>query len=105
MVAKDNDGTNPNNELLYRIEDGARDKFRIDPVSGAIYVETGANLDWNLYGKEYSLTVAAADRGTPSLSGETTVTILITDVNNKDPVFSPDRRYTASQLHVHISCL
>ena len=93
VAAKDDDGTVPNNELLDRIESGAKDKFRIDAVSGSISLEPGASLDWNEYGKEYTLTVVAADRGTPSLSGDTTVIIRITDVNNKDPVFSPDRRY------------
>ena len=30
--------------------------------------------------------------GTPPLTGTTLVTITITDVNNKRPIFSPDRR-------------
>ena len=75
-----------------RIESGAKDKFRVDAETGLVSVEMGANLDLNLFGREYQLTVLAIDRGTPPLTGTTQVHISITDVNNKDPVFNPDRR-------------
>lgn len=92
VTAHDDDGTAPNNQVLYRIEQGARDKFRVDAVTGLVAVETGANLDWNLFGKEYELIVGAVDRGNPPLSSSTVVRVTITDTNNKYPVFDPDRR-------------
>ena len=89
MFAADTDGTAPNNEIIYRIESEARDKFRIDGQTGRITVESGANLDHDIYGAQYRLHVLGIDRGTPSLTGSTTVTVTITDTNNKDPVFNP----------------
>ena len=89
VFASDTDGTAPNNEIIYRIESGARDKFRIDGQTGRITVESGANLDRDIYGTQYRLHVLGIDRGTPSLTGSTTVTVTITDTNNKDPVFNP----------------
>ena len=58
VLAKDGDapGT-PNSQIIYRIESGARDKFRIDAELGVIVVESGANLDRDVFGKEYTLKV------------------------------------------------
>ena len=40
---------------------------------------------------QYSLFIEAADGGVPSLMSTTTVTILVTDVNDNPPVFTnPD---------------
>ena len=61
--ALDNDGVAPNNEIIYRIDNGARDKFRIDAQTGEITVESGASLDRDLYGDTYVLEVLAIDRG------------------------------------------
>ena len=63
VSAADADGTAPNNEIIYRIDSGARDKFRIDAGTGQITVESRANLDRDIYEKEYKLTVLAIDRG------------------------------------------
>ena len=42
-------------------------------------------------GPQYSLIIEAADGGVPSLMSTTTVTILVTDVNDNPPVFTnPD---------------
>ncbi len=89
VSATDSDGTTPNNEVIYRIEGGARDKFRIDAQTGLVTVESGANLDRDLYGSQYTLTVLAIDRGTPPKTGTTSVKITITDINNKLPEFDP----------------
>ncbi len=62
--ALDNDGTAPNSEIIYRIDNGARDKFRINDQTGSIIVESGASLDRDLYGDSYILEVLAIDRGT-----------------------------------------
>jgi hypothetical protein len=87
VKAKDNDGTSPNNDIIYRIESGARDNFKIDANTGLIKVESGANLDRDENGPFYDLKVIAIDRGTPSLTGTVDVNITITDVNNKRPIF------------------
>ena len=83
VVATDADVTSPNNELIYRIESGARDKFRIDAETGDITVESGADLDRDRYGEMYTLKVLAIDRGTPQQTGTTSVIVTITDINNK----------------------
>lgn len=88
------DGTAPNNEVIYRIESGAQDKFRINPTTGVLIVEYGADLDRDKFPHSYTLSVMAIDRGTPPRTGTGTVSITITDVNNKAPQFNPDRRST-----------
>ncbi len=55
--ATDSDATAPNNELIYRIDSGAKDKFRIDAQTGLITVESGADLDRDVYGARYTLRV------------------------------------------------
>ena len=92
MSASDGDVTAPNNEIIYQIQSGSRDKFRIDARLGKIFVELGADLDHDVYGSSYTLMVLARDRGTPQLSGSATVLVTIMDVNNKVPVFSHDHR-------------
>ena len=92
VSASDGDVTSPNNEVIYQIETGSGDKFRIDARSGEISVERGADLDRDVYGVRYALVVVARDRGTPQLSGNATVYVEVTDVNNKNPTFSDDRR-------------
>ena len=68
--ADDDDITAPNNEVIYRLESGGLDKFRIDAQTGDITVESGANLDRDLYNTEYTLKILAFDRGTPPLTGQ-----------------------------------
>ena len=91
VSASDGDVTSPNNEIIYQIETGSGDKFRIDARSGEISIERGADLDRDIFGARYALVVVAMDRGTPQLSGNATVYIEVTDVNNKAPTFSDDR--------------
>ncbi|CAL1529751.1 unnamed protein product, partial [Lymnaea stagnalis] len=84
--ASDFDGTSPNNEFIYRIESGALDKFRINFQTGAVEVEKGADLDRE--SKEiYTLTISAIDRGTPPLTGNCSLKITLTDVNDEAPIF------------------
>ncbi|XP_074647720.1 cadherin-23-like [Tubulanus polymorphus] len=89
VIAQDDDRPGTlNSEIFYRIESGAKDKFKIGGQDGVIKVETGANLDRDTQ-TQYVLKVLAIDRGTPTNTGSTTVTITITDVNNKAPTFKP----------------
>nr|XP_034993474.1 cadherin-23 isoform X1 [Zootoca vivipara] len=74
-----------NQQLSYRIESGAQDRFVINTNTGVISV---ANISIDREEKDnYRLTVIAVDRGTPPLSGTATVSILIDDVNDSQPEF------------------
>ena len=93
VEAKDGDGSSPNNQIVYRIQSGAKDKFVINAETGIISVSEGANLDPDLTSPsttEYLLEVVALDGGVGSekLTGWTRVVINISDVNNKLPKFA-----------------
>ncbi|XP_015840656.1 cadherin-23 isoform X2 [Tribolium castaneum] len=90
--AKDFDGSSPNNRIVYRIQNGASDKFIIAPESGIISVARGASLDPDLTQPRtlhYSLNVVALDGapGENQLQAGVTVNVTILDINNKNPVF------------------
>lgn len=90
--AFDNDGSAPNNRIVYRIQSGASDKFVIDSDSGVISVAYGATLDPDLVEPRrvhYSLNVVALDgaAGEAQLYASVAVNITVLDVNNKSPVF------------------
>ena len=55
-----------NAEITYRIQRGAYDDFRIDPVSGEVTLSGKLNYDTRKY---YELDIEAVDGGEPSLSG------------------------------------
>ncbi|XP_075697796.1 cadherin-23 isoform X1 [Rhinoderma darwinii] len=74
-----------NQQLSYRIESGAQDRFLIDAITGVIRV---ANVTVDREEKDaYRLIVVATDHGTTPLSVSTTVNILIDDVNDCSPEF------------------
>ncbi|KAM4636899.1 cadherin-23 [Discoglossus pictus] len=84
VTATDAD-SGPNQQLTYRIESGAQDRFLIDTLSGVIRV---ANVTVDREEKDaYRLIVVATDHGTTPLSGSTTINILIDDVNDCPPEF------------------
>lgn len=59
----DKDGSSPNNQIVYRIQKGASDKFVIGSDTGVISVAYGASLDPDqtaLKTNEYSLVVVSA---------------------------------------------
>lgn len=75
-------------EVLYALEDSdSEGTFKIDGLSGTI--RTTKSLDFEER-QLHSLIVFASDRGNPSLSSETSVTINVVDVNENvfAPVFS-----------------
>nr|XP_014343935.1 PREDICTED: cadherin-23 [Latimeria chalumnae] len=75
----------PNQQLSYRIQSGAQDRFLIDPVSGVIKV---ANVSVDREERDnYRLTIVATDHGTPPRSGSATLNIFIDDVNDFRPQF------------------
>ncbi|KAL2303266.1 hypothetical protein Nmel_010731 [Mimus melanotis] len=74
-----------NQQLDYRIEGGGQDRFVIDAATGVIRV---ANIPIDREERDsYRLAVVAVDQGTPALSGTTTVSIVIDDVNDCRPEF------------------
>ncbi|KAL4239415.1 hypothetical protein ACF0H5_000230 [Mactra antiquata] len=86
VFATDGDRMEPNNQILYRIDSGAGDKFRIDFQTGEIIIEVGAKLDRETK-YQYMLDVSATDRGATPLTGLCSVNITVTDVNDEAPVF------------------
>ncbi|XP_067000515.2 cadherin-23 [Anabrus simplex] len=92
VKAWDGDGSSPNNVVVYRIQDGAEDKFVIDAATGVVRVAYGANLDPDRTDPKtnrYALTILALDGGIgeEQLQATALVNITILDVNNKAPVF------------------
>nr|CAH7720091.1 unnamed protein product [Callosobruchus chinensis] len=90
--AIDQDGSSPNNHVVYRIQSGAYDKFVIEPETGLITIARGATLDPDLTHPrrtDYSLVVLAIDGapGDHQLQATVTVNISVLDVNNKIPIF------------------
>ncbi|CAL4059672.1 unnamed protein product [Meganyctiphanes norvegica] len=90
--AWDQDGSSGNKKVVYRIQEGAQDKFVIHADTGEIAVAQGAILDPDRTTPRttiYLLEVIALDGGigTAQLQARTVVNITILDVNNKPPVF------------------
>ncbi|KAF3842337.1 hypothetical protein F7725_024288 [Dissostichus mawsoni] len=74
-----------NGWLTYRLESGAQDRFLVDSLSGTVLVGNTI-LDREERGS-YHLVVMATDRGTPSMSGTATLTVILDDVNDSRPRF------------------
>ncbi|KAM9327300.1 cadherin-23 [Gastrophryne carolinensis] len=84
VTATDAD-SGPNQQLTYRIESGALDRFLINVSTGLIRV-ANVTVDREVQ-DTYGLIVVATDHGTAPLSGSATVIILIDDVNDCPPEF------------------
>ncbi|ALC46335.1 Cad87A [Drosophila busckii] len=78
--------TGKNAELRYRIQQGSFDDFGIDERTGEVFVSRKLDYDRR---NTYQLQVQAADQGTPSLTGTSTLTINVQNSNDKDPYFVP----------------
>ncbi|XP_068445517.1 protocadherin-23-like, partial [Clinocottus analis] len=84
MRARDDD-EGVNSDVRYSIPESSRDvPVGIDPESGL--VTTAAALDRETQAQVWFL-VVAADGGEPALSSTATVTVLVEDVNDNEPVF------------------
>ncbi|XP_063446624.1 cadherin EGF LAG seven-pass G-type receptor 2-like [Mytilus trossulus] len=88
VTATDADGTAANKDLSYYIITGSG-LFRIDGQSGVMTVNLNAEFDRETT-VIYNLTIIAVDRGTPSRTGHTNVTVFIDDVNDTPPKFDKD---------------
>ncbi|KAK7921896.1 hypothetical protein WMY93_008798 [Mugilogobius chulae] len=85
VIATDADG--PGNSLLrFSIVSGdSQQQFSIHPRTGDITVRTALDREQTPH---YSLTVLAADEGSPPLSSALLVTVSVSDVNDNPPAFS-----------------
>ena len=72
-----------NGEFLYSIQDGSL-SLNIDPSSGNI--TTAQRLDREMI-ERYTIVVLAIDTGVPPLTGSTTVTVSVGDLNDQPPSF------------------
>jgi len=75
-----------NANLTYHIQEGSFNHFAIDHITGLIY--TSSKLDFDQH-SNYAIKTLSIDKGTPALTGSTTVFINIINVNNKSPEFTP----------------
>lgn len=80
------DDLDMNANLTYSIQEGSFNHFSIDNVTGIIF--TSSKLDFDQH-SNYAIKTLAIDKGTPALTGSTTVFIKIINVNNKSPEFNP----------------
>uniref|UniRef100_A0A3P9B854 FAT atypical cadherin 2 n=1 Tax=Maylandia zebra TaxID=106582 RepID=A0A3P9B854_9CICH len=86
VTATDEDGP-VNNLLRYSIVSGdLLQQFSVDARSGDITVRTALDREEQI--PHYSLTVQAADEGSPPLSSAVLVAVTVNDVNDNPPVFS-----------------
>ncbi|XP_022160935.1 cadherin-87A isoform X1 [Myzus persicae] len=80
-----------NANLTYHIQEGSFNHFAIDHITGLIY--TSSKLDFDQH-SNYAIKTLSIDKGTPALTGSTTVFINIINVNNKSPEFTPTLQRT-----------
>ncbi|KAM4051034.1 protocadherin-23 [Anomaloglossus baeobatrachus] len=86
VFASDPD-SGPNGQIDYTIMDGNENKeFTIDSRRGII--STNAILDREIK-SSYRLVLQASDRGSPSLSSTSTVTVFVIDINDNAPTIPP----------------
>ena len=86
VLARDRDDRD-NAMITYSLIRG-NDRFRIDPNTGLI--TTRVMLDRESRDNSFKVTVRATDSGTPPLTGETEVTIVVLDANDQHPYFEEE---------------
>ncbi|XP_071455526.1 cadherin-87A [Hetaerina americana] len=84
FATDEDSGINAN--LGYRIQKGSFDDFSIDEKTGILTVSNKLDYDRR---NIYAIEVIAADKGTPALTGTTTITVNIFNSNDKTPYFKP----------------
>ncbi|XP_046393425.1 cadherin-87A-like [Ischnura elegans] len=84
FATDEDSGINAN--LGYRIQKGSFDDFSIDEKTGILTVSNKLDYDRR---NVYTIEVIAADKGTPALTGTTTITVNILNSNDKMPYFKP----------------
>lgn len=84
VVAKDRD-EGSNAMITYSLKTGM-DKFSIEPNTGLI--RTKVKLDRESNDNEFKVIVVGTDQGINPKKGEVDVTIMVTDANDQEPIFS-----------------
>lgn len=85
-----------NGQVIYAFEPSQpmKDLFRIDAQTGVI--ATAAILDREIW-SEARLLVTATDRGSPPLTGSTTLTLVVMDVNDNSPTIPVQMELSVSE--------
>ncbi|XP_055955167.1 protein dachsous-like [Patella vulgata] len=86
VKAEDLDASSPNKDVFYIIKSGGSDKFSINSSSGEIRVAGSLDRETETH---YGLVIEGVDRGTPALTGTTTVSVQVTDINDESPTINP----------------
>ncbi|KAH9513023.1 hypothetical protein Btru_035617 [Bulinus truncatus] len=74
-------------KITYRIGEGQSDNFFINPNTGLLTVNQNNVFDVDVASR-FTLIIYATDGGAPQRSATATVSVTVTDANNKDPFFS-----------------
>ncbi|KAK3772598.1 hypothetical protein RRG08_027333 [Elysia crispata] len=89
VLATDKDVSAKYSEITYSLDSASLATFNIDPKSGSLRTIRGLDREAT---DSYNVIVYAQDNGTPPKMNMTTVTIIITDVNDTPPQFSWETR-------------
>ena len=87
VLAYDVDAEYPNNAINYSLSGNRSDEFRIDPLTGEVFVS--GEVDWEA-GANFTIVATATDLGEPPLSAAADIMIFIEDVNDRAPNFVPE---------------
>ena len=85
LVAIDDDATRANSELTYELTGGFNTSlFSIDSTSGVVYVVGTLDRESE---PTHVLEITVSDNGSPQLNTTTTLTIILIDSNDNQPIF------------------
>ena len=79
-------GTNA--QIVYSFVGNATDNFAINQTTGVVSIARSLVLSENVFTVNYSLTVRCEDRGSPSLTNETTLSIQVYKADTNPPAFA-----------------
>ena len=100
VSAYDDDTTSVNNQFNYSItaESNFNSSFVIDPLSGVITLAKSLDREQR---SVHELIVHATDNGASPMTGTTTVTVMVEDINDNSPVFhhSPYTFYIPEDIY------
>ncbi len=85
LDATDDDSTTQNSLLIFEITGGNDSSlFEINPASGVIFILSELDRETQ---SQHILEVSVSDNGNPTLNDSTTVTVVVQDFNDNEPVF------------------